>query len=63
MIRKVTVAKEFLVWESNECTKEEWKFLCKIFGEDSLHTTVIKVTGYVVEAFTTEENSIFSEEV
>jgi hypothetical protein len=59
------------VWESDECTKEEWKFLCKIFGEDPTHTSVIKVTGHVVEAFIVEEiiddfcmeeDSIFFEE-
>lgn len=46
--------KESLWWESNECTQEEWAFLCKLFGQDPNHTQIIKIIGYTVESFVVE---------
>jgi hypothetical protein len=46
---------ESLWWESNECSQEEWKFLCKLFGLDPKHTQIIKVVDYTVESFIVEE--------
>jgi len=43
------------VWESNECTKDEWKFLCALFGEDSEHTLVLKLVDFTKEVLTSEQ--------
>jgi len=50
-----TKSTESLWWESNECTKEEWGFLCKLFGQDPEHTMVLKIEYYTVETFTVEQ--------
>ena len=62
-------AKECLSWESSDCTKEEWEFLCKIFEEDPQVTYVLRISEFIVESyagfeivndFCTPEDSVFS---
>lgn len=61
---------ESLWWESNECTKEEWKFLCNLFGQDPDHTMVLRVMDFTIETFNVDrlvtdycssEDSIFTD--
>jgi hypothetical protein len=66
---QLTIPTEYLVWESDECTKDEWELLCKIFGQDILYTVAIKVEVNKIESyqsqdlvtdFCTKESSVFS---
>lgn len=51
MAYTLQVPKEFLVWESDECTEEQWKFLCRLFGQSHRNTSMISVHIEKIEAY------------
>jgi len=49
--------KEFLVFEPEDWTVQEWKTICKIFvgEENTKQCEVIKVSNYTLESFITKK--------